>query len=134
MASFEIEIALHHVGADYQVDVRFDRSDSEADVAPVRGEAKFDLEALRARSNERAEYGKLLYQSLFYDPKVHARFERVCSFADQANMPVRLRLFIATDAAELHPLIWEALRDPASGELLVTRERFLFSRFISNED
>ncbi len=49
-------------------------------------------------------------------------------------MVVHLRLYIDPDAAELHELCWEALRDPASGELLVTRERFLFSRFISNRD
>ena len=46
----------------------------------------------------------------------------------------RLRLHITPDASELHALCWEALRDPESGELLVTRERFLFSRFISSKD
>lgn len=134
MASFEIEITLHRVEADYQVDLRFDRSDSEADAAPLRGEAKFDFEALRALSDDRAEYGKLLYQNLFSDPKIHERFKLGCTLAEGTEMPVRVRLYIADDAVELHPLVWEALRDPESGELLVTRERFLFSRFISNED
>lgn len=134
MASFEIEITLHRVEADYQVDLRFDRSDSEADAAPLRGEAKFDFEALRALSDDRAEYGKLLYQNLFSDPKIHERFKLGCTLAEGSEMPVRVRLYIADDAVELHPLVWEALRDPESGELLVTRERFLFSRFISNVD
>jgi hypothetical protein len=134
MASFEIEITLHRVEPDYQVDLRFDRSDSEADAAPLRGEAKFDFESLTALSDERAEYGKLLYQNLFSDPKIHERFKLGCTLAEGSEMPVRVRLYIADDAVELHPLVWEALRDPESGELLVTREHFLFSRFISNED
>jgi hypothetical protein len=134
MASFEIEITLHRVEADYQIDLRFDRSDSEADAAPVRGDAKFDFETLRALSDDRAEYGKLLYQNLFSDPKIHERFKEACISAEGSDMPVRVRLYIADDAVELHPLVWESMRDPESGELLVTRENFLFSRFISNED
>lgn len=134
MASFEIEITLHRADPNYEVELRFDRSDSEADVAPIRGEAKFDLDALRALSDEREEYGKLLHQSLFSDPKIHERFVIGCALADGSEMPVRLRLYIAPDASELHALCWEAVRDPESGELLATRERFLFSRFISNDD
>ena len=49
-------------------------------------------------------------------------------------MPVRTRLLIDQNAPELHALCWEALRDPRNGELLVTRERFLFSRFLSADD
>lgn len=133
-SSVEIEIGLHRQDQTYQVDLRFDRSDSEADAAPIRGEAKLDLEALRALSDDRTEYGKALHQSLFSDPKIRDGFEKGCAMAEALEMPVRLRLFIDRDAAELHALCWEALRDPESGELLVTRERLLFSRFISNED
>ena len=49
-------------------------------------------------------------------------------------MPVRARLLIDQNAPELHALCWEALRDPKNGELIVTRERFLFSRFLSADD
>jgi hypothetical protein len=42
-SSFEIEIGLHRQDESYQVDLRFDRSDSEADAAPMRGDAKLDL-------------------------------------------------------------------------------------------
>ena len=76
----------------------------------------------------------MLYHNLFSDPKIHERFKLGCTLSEGSEMPVRVRLYIADDAVELHPLVWEALRDPESGELLVTRERFLFSRFISNED
>jgi hypothetical protein len=134
MASFEIEITLHRAEPNYEVELRFNRSDSEADVAPIRGEAKLDLEGLRALSDEREEYGKRLYQGLFSTPRIRERFVIGCNLADGSEMPVRLRLYIAPDASELHALCWEALRDPESGQLFVTREHFLFSRFISNED
>lgn len=133
MASFEIEITLHRADPHYEVEVRFDRSDSEADVAPIRGVAELNLEALIALNDERAEYGKLLYEGLFSTPRIRQRFELGCALADGSDMPVRLRLYVAPDVPELHALCWEALRDP-QGNLLVTRERFLFSRFISNED
>ena len=58
----EIEIALHAQEKKYEVDLHFDRSDSEADTAPIRGETGLDLEALRALSDDRTEYGKALYQ------------------------------------------------------------------------
>lgn len=132
--SFEFEVTLHRVDDNYQVDLHFDRSDSESDVAPIRGEAKLDVEVLRALSDDRVEYGKVLHKSLFSDAKIRDRFMMGCGLADGSEAPIRLRLYIASDASELHALCWEALRDPESSELLVTRERFLFSRFISNDD
>ena len=64
--SFELEITLHKadpVDLDYPVDLRFDRSDSEADVAPIWGKARFELDTLRALSDDREDYGKLLHES-----------------------------------------------------------------------
>ena len=130
----EIEIALHAQEKTYEVDLHFDRSDSEADTAPIRGETGLDLEALRALSDDRTEYGKALYQGVFADPKIRSGFENGCAVAEASEMPVRTRLLIDQNAPELHALCWEALRDPRNGELLVTRERFLFSRFLSADD
>lgn len=130
----DMEITLHRVDQNYQVELRFNRSDSEADVAPILGEAEINLESLKALTDQREDYGKLLYEGLFSDPKVHKGFVDGCYVADGSEMAVRVRLYIAPDASELHSLCWEALRDPQSGELLGVRERFLFSRFISNDD
>ena len=130
----EIEIALHAQEKKYEVDLHFDRSDSEADTAPIRGETGLDLEALRALSDDRTEYGKALYQDVFADPKIRSGFENGCAVAEASEMPVRARLLIDQNAPELHALCWEALRDPKNGELIVTRERLLFSRFLSADD
>ena len=59
----ELEIGLQRMGDDIRVELRFDRSDSEADVAPIAGQAAIDLEALRAASSDRKIYGQLLGQS-----------------------------------------------------------------------
>ena len=131
---FEIEIALHAQQKKYEIDLRFDRSDSDADIAPILGQSELDLEKLRALSDDQVEFGKVLYQELFADSKVRGGFENGCAVADASEMPVRARLLIDQSAPELHPLCWEALRDPRNGELLVTRERFLFSRFLSADD
>ena len=130
----ELEISLQRIDATVRVALRFNRSDSESDVAPILGLAAFDLDALRALSGDRKEYGRLLSQCLFADPKVKSAFERGCVMADSLDMPVRLRIVIDKSAADLHSLVWEALCDVDSGEWLATRERMLLSRFISRDD
>ena len=130
----ELEISLERMAEKMRVALRFDRSDSEADVAPVVGLASFDLEALRAMSGDRRQYGVLLAQSLFADPKIRAAFEKGCVMAESLDMPLRVRLTIDKTAVELHSLVWEALGDADSGEVLAMRERVLFSRFISRAD
>lgn len=130
----ELEISLQRIDAALRVALRFDRSDSESDVAPILGLAAFDLEALRAAGGDRREYGRLLAQSLFADPKIKAAFEKGCAMAESLEMPLRLRLVIDKSAVELHSVVWESLCDADSGEVLAMRERVLFSRFISRED
>ena len=130
----ELEISLQRIDASVRVALRFDRSDSESDVAPVLGLAAFDLDALRAASGDRKQYGTLLSQSLFADSNIKSVFEKGCVLAESLDMPLRLRVLIDKSAVELHSLVWEALCDPGSGEVLTMRECVLFSRFISRED
>ena len=130
----ELEISLERMAESMRVALRFDRSDSEADVAPVVGLASFDLDALRGLSGDRKQYGKLLSQSLFADPKIKAAFEKGCVMAESLEMPLRIRLVIDKTAVELHSLVWESLCDVETGEVLAMRERVLFSRFINRDD
>ena len=130
----ELEISLQRIDSSVHVAIRFDRSDSESDIAPVLGLAAFDLEALRAMSGDRKEYGRLLSQSLFADPKIKSAFEKGCVMAESLDMPIRLRIVVDKSAADLHSLVWEALCDVDSGEWLAMRERLLISRFISRDD
>lgn len=101
--------------------------------APERGLAVFDLDALRARLRRPAEYGALLFESLFQAEQVRRLFDETRAIAEQAGRPLRLRLFIERDALALHDLRWETLTDarPGGGWLL-TRETIRFSRFLSS--
>jgi hypothetical protein len=130
----ELEISLQRIDETVRVVLRFDRSDSESDVAPIAGCAEFDLNALRAISGDRKQYGILLSRSLFADPKIKSAFEKGCVAADAMQMPIRMRIVIDRSAADLHSLVWETLCDVDSGEWLAMRERMLISRFINRED
>ncbi|MEO7317855.1 MAG: CHAT domain-containing protein [Chthoniobacteraceae bacterium] len=130
----ELEISLQRIDTTVHVALRFDRSDSESDVAPILGLAAFDLDALRAMSGDRKEYGRLLSQSLFADPKIKSAFDKGCVMAESLDMAIRLRLAVDKSAADLHSLVWESLCDIDTGDYLATRERLLISRFISRDD
>jgi CHAT domain/SIR2-like domain len=130
----ELEISLQRIDATVQVALRFDRSDSESDVAPILGPSAFDLNELHAASGDLKQYGRLLSQCLFADPKIKSAFEKGCVMADSLEMPIRLRIVIDKSATDLHSLVWEALCDANSGDWLATRERMLLSRFISRDD
>ncbi|HEX5690980.1 MAG TPA: CHAT domain-containing protein, partial [Roseiflexaceae bacterium] len=54
--------------------------------------------------------------------------------AASLDAALRLRLFIGSNAPELHNLRWETLRDPQNGEALFSGEQFLFSRYLSSGD
>lgn len=130
----ELEIGLQKIADAFHVVLRFDRTDSEADVSPILGLAAFDADALRAASSDRRQYGQLLAQQLFADAKIRAGFGKATVMAESLDMPLRVRIFIDRAAAELHSFAWESLCDPNSAELLATREQLLFSRFISSQD
>ncbi|NJM12703.1 MAG: CHAT domain-containing protein [Synechococcaceae cyanobacterium SM1_2_3] len=66
---------------------------------------------------------------MFADPDVGSIFAQACS----TDAPLRLRLFVGTDAPELHNLRWETLRHP-DGRPLLTGERVFFSRYLSSYD
>ena len=61
----ELEIGLHRVHADaYQVELRYANPDSEAELAPQRGEARIDREALLALQEDPQAYGETLTKLL----------------------------------------------------------------------
>ena len=77
---------------------------------------------------------RLLTEGLFTDPAVREGFVAAFRTSQALDMPLRVRLFVGESALELHSLRWETLRDPVDGSLLITHERFLFSRYLSSHD
>jgi CHAT domain/SIR2-like domain len=132
----ELEIGLHRLDANrYSVELRSRPPDSDADMAPVRGTTTFDIQKVQAAGWDGAEAaGKALSDHLFADPAVMAHYQQACTAAETAGAVLRVRLFIGPTAPELHALKWELLLDPRTGKPLATRERVLFSRYLSSHD
>src|ERR1044072_5323359 len=117
-AQAELEIALHRWDSEsYAVELRFSRSDSDSDIAPMQGYARFDFEELRAQTYDAASYGKLLGASLFGQPELSQAFGTARDTAQAAELPLRIRLLINPGTPELQSLRWETLSDPRQVEV-----------------
>ncbi len=134
----DLEIGLHRRGTNrYQIDLRFSRPGSNVDDRLVQGGpfwARFDMDDLRSFSPNDAAYGKLLGESLFKSQEVRAAFDKARTVAQSLKAPLRLRLFVDSNAPELHSLRWETLRNPQENSPLFTSEHLLFSRYLSSSD
>jgi hypothetical protein len=133
--SADLEISLHRRdGTTYAVEFRFSLPGSEADIRPGQGQAEFDLNALRAMSQDINQYGKSLTETLFADPEVKSVFDQARAAAGVQDVPLRLRLIAGPSAPELHSLYWETLRDPGDGSPLSASSSLLFSRYLTSQD
>jgi SIR2-like domain/CHAT domain len=132
----ELEIALCRLDANrYSVELRSRPPDSDADMAPVRGTTSFDFDKVHVAEWDGAEAaGKALSDRLFADKDVLAHYQQACTAAETAGAVLRVRLFIGPTAPEPHALKWELLCDAVTGKPLATRERVLFSRYLSSHD
>jgi hypothetical protein len=134
----DLEIGLHRRDADhYGVELRFSHPESDADIRLVRGDpslVQFDFDRLRELALDPQDCGRLLAQSLFADAAVQTALAQARSTAQSLDVPLRLRLFIAPGAPELHDLRWETLCEPQDGAPLLTGEQILFSRYLSSMD
>jgi hypothetical protein len=95
---------------------------------------QFDATQLLAAALDAETYGRSLAASLFGDPAARGAFGQARVSAQSLGAPLRLRLLIGADAAELHALRWETLRDPDDGAPLLMGEQLLFSRYLSSSD
>jgi hypothetical protein len=128
----ELDIRLRRNGSqDYEVELRFNDPQSASELAPVSGRCEFDCGALNSHD---PECGRALAQQLFRDPPVARFFEEARSIAEAGGNPLRLRLTIDNEAAELHGIPWELMQDPSRDGLLSQSERFIFSRFMWSAD
>ncbi|MBP1700928.1 MAG: hypothetical protein H6Q38_35 [Chloroflexi bacterium] len=129
----ELEINLYPRDVEsYIIEFRYSDPDDSAGRAPVRGVARFDLVALRAKSLDPKAYGQLLTAGLISDPEIRAFFDQVKATTQATGRILRMRLFIDPALPGLQNLRWETLTDPGDGSWLLTNEKILFSRFLSS--
>lgn len=125
-------------GESYAVDFRFSHTQTDADTRLIwRGEppvVSFDQDRLQTLGTDPPAYGKLLTEQLFASTEMYEAFNQAWTTAQSLGMPLRLRLFLDPGASELHRLYWETLRHPQTGDLLLTQETILFSRYLSSVD
>jgi hypothetical protein len=132
----QIEIGIHRWHDDsYAVELRFNQPESDVEPEIVRGFTRFDVEYLRTQSPDDPEYGNTLTTSLFATPEIRDVFGKARIAAEALDVPLRIRLFIGSNATELYNLYWETLRDPQQNAAsLLTNENILFSRYLSSLD
>jgi hypothetical protein len=143
----DLEIGLRLHGDQYEVELRCCTPDSQADVRSSYSLVRFDPAELLQRSMDDADYGTYLTEKLFSEPSgehtpsrsttalpPQAVFAQARSIAQAAEIPLRLRLFIGSNAPKLHTLHWEKLRDPQYSSPLLTSGDILVSRYLSSLD
>lgn len=134
----DLELTIQRGAAGgYELSMRLSQPGSDADtrLGPAHDlPVFFDLPALQTASIDPAAYGKFLTASLFTGGALEG-FREARAAAQATGAALRLRLLIAPDAAELHRLYWETLRDPEDpASPLFTGETVLFSRYIPSRD
>jgi len=136
MSYAELEIGLSSLDQGrYQVELRFDDPNDQAQRTPVRGVAAFDpLELATFEDSPKNAYGLALAKNLFADDDVRARYGQFKAAVETGDGSLRVKLFVDRSAPELHRLRWELLTDPETGLPIATSERILFSRFGSSTD
>ena len=134
----ELEINLRNKGEGlYAVEFRFRQPGSQAEVRlgqeqPVL--VRLNLVELSTLAYDPLSYAQKLTERFFTDPAGRALFSRARATAAALELPLRVRLAIAADAAELHSLYWETLLDPEDKQPLFTGENVSFSRYLSSQD
>ena len=130
--SAELEVALSRLdGASADAGLRFSPPNSDAEVQMPGGTVSFDFDALDKLVYDPGKYGRAL-GSMVLAGEVAGAVDRARQVAASHGVPLRLRLFLDSEAEQLHRLRWEALRDPRTGECLLTNENLLFSRYLSS--
>jgi hypothetical protein len=95
----------------------------------------FDLDALQKKAEDPAAYGSGLTQSLFSEKELLSAFSKARAIAQNAKIPLRVRLVIGPTASELNSLYWESMLDPENDKAtLFTGEQVYLSRYLSSLD
>jgi hypothetical protein len=131
---YSLSISIYRVGSSYVVELAHKDPDSDAQIAPLRGPASFDINALAQLHLAHEDYGRALATQLFSDRELAQRFVEVERAAQAASKFLRVMISIDPSAQELQALRWELLRHPSSGAALSTSERVLLSRFMVSRD
>ncbi|MEM9462452.1 MAG: CHAT domain-containing protein [Myxococcota bacterium] len=129
-----LSLSIHRIRESYLLELAHRDPQSQGLVAPVRGVARFDLDALDDRQERDDDYAEVLTRQLWADERIERRFAQVEAAAQVAGRGLRISLAIDPSAQELHALRWELLRHPSTGARLTMSQSLLLSRFMVSRD
>jgi hypothetical protein len=128
----DLEIGLERWSDDYAVALRLVRPDSGVEARRRKPGLHIAIDELRQLADPLA-YGRCLGHDFFAHPDIREVF----TLARASEGPLRVRLSIDSNAAELNGLRWETLADPDAPEPagpLLMNDQILFSRYVSSLD
>src|SRR5262245_46256913 len=118
----DLELSLRRwSGDDYAVELRFQLADAGADAHLISGappRVRLDFEALGDLQDDPRAYGQALSSMLLADARIPEALTQARRAAEQADLPLRLRLRLDADDDEIHTPRWETLLDPSKGGFL----------------
>ncbi len=121
----------------YSIDLRVTLPGSAVAVAPLAAPVSvaFDRASLHRLTLDSVAYGAALGSMLFASAELHAGIAQARAVAGAQGLPLRLRLAIGPDAAELHALRWECLASlEAVGGLSAPGSPVQLSRMLPSAD
>lgn len=130
-AAMDLQIELSGAGPEYRVTFEWSPPGSNS-LRSVTGRAVINPDVLKAITSS-AAYGIELGTALFSDPKLRDAWVAANSVTQAEAASLRVRLFIDSEAAALHAVRWETLRDPNGLEQFRGENRW-FSRYIASSD
>jgi hypothetical protein len=134
MTAVDLELTLRLAGQHYEAELRCTMPGQDALIHNADRLARVVIEPARllALAPDPAAYGLALGQMVLVQA-ISRVLDQTRVAAQRAGVPLRLRLVVPAD---LQPLRWETLRDPAHPDapLLTTGAQILFSRYLSSAD
>lgn len=132
----DLEISLHRRDAvSWSVELRYSLPGADGEVKlDIDGPLLADIDPSRLDAiTDDEEYGLALGRGLF-ERGVGTAYQKAVATSQSEGVALRVRLVMGSNAAALHGLRWETLRDPVQGSTLLTNENVLFSRYLSSQD
>jgi ATP/maltotriose-dependent transcriptional regulator MalT len=134
----DLELSLRRSSDDasddsYTVELHSQLADSPAAPQSIVGplpRVRFDASMLLEASQDPALYGERLTRMLFTDTRLRELLAQARSQAEEAQLPLRLRLRLDVADDVIHSLCWETLQGPDRGDVLCASERLLISRYL----
>lgn len=139
----DLELTFHKKGVDeYFVEFRFHQPGSQTDNRMGGGISSGNAPVVSLPDTLFTEehlldltlYGKTLTDTLFSSPDLKMRFANACTVSESHNIPLRIRLWFATDAARLHDIAWETLQHPLTYARLGLGDNYYLSRYLSSDN